>query len=82
MSTDLQAAFTGVKGFSERNLRKMRYVYEEMQKEQIWPQAVAKLPRGHISLIFWKIKNKAQREFYLQKAKQEAWSRSILEEKI
>jgi len=82
LSKDLQAEFPGVKGFSERNLYRMKVIYEEMQANQISPQAVAKLHWGHISLIFSKIKDKSQREFYLQKAKDEAWSRSILEEKI
>ena len=82
LSKDLQAEFHGVKGFSERNLYRMKTIYEEMQINNISPQAVAKLHWGHISLIFSKIKDKTQREFYLQKTKQEAWSRSILEEKI
>jgi len=82
LSKDLRAEFTGVKGLSERNLYRMKMVYEEMQQKQISPQAVAKLHWGHISLIFSKIKDKKQREFYLQKTKDEAWSRSILEEKI
>ena len=53
-----------------------------MEANSIWPQLVAKLHWGHISLIFGKIKGKDQRRFYLQKAKEEAWSRSVLEEKI
>ena len=82
LSKDLQAEFYGVKGFSERNLRRMKYVYEEILENEIWPQAVAKLHWGHISTIFWKIKDKEARVFYIQKAQTEAWSRSILEEKI
>jgi predicted nuclease of restriction endonuclease-like (RecB) superfamily len=82
LSKDLQAEFIGVKGFSERNLRRMKFIYEEMQANAIWPQAVAKLSWGHTSLIFSKIQEKAEREFYLEKAKNEAWSRSILEDKI
>jgi predicted nuclease of restriction endonuclease-like (RecB) superfamily len=82
LSTDLQSEFIGVKGFSERNLQRMKLIYEEMQADAISPQLVAKLHWGHISLIFSKIKDKTEREFYLQKAKAEAWSRSILEEKI
>jgi predicted nuclease of restriction endonuclease-like (RecB) superfamily len=82
LSKDLQAEFPGVKGFSERNLRRMKFVYEEMQENSIWPQAVAKLSWGHTSMIFSKIKDKSGREFYLEKAKREAWSRSVLEEKI
>ncbi len=82
LSVDLQAEFIGVKGFSERNLRRMRYIYEEMQANSIWQQAVAKLHWGHTAFIFSKIKDKTQREFYLLKTKEEAWSRSVLEEKI
>lgn len=58
LSTDLQAEFIGVKGFSERNLHRMKLVYEEMQQNAISPQAVAKLHWGHTSLIFSKIKDK------------------------
>ncbi len=82
LSIDLQSEFIGVKGFSERNLHRMKLVYEEMESNSISPQLVAKLHWGHTSLIFTKIKDKAEREFYLEKAKSEAWSRSILEEKI
>jgi len=82
LSIDLQAEFVGLKGFSERSLHRMKFVYEEMEADSIWPQVVAKLNWGHTSLIFSRIKEKKQREFYLQKAKSEAWSRSVLEEKI
>jgi predicted nuclease of restriction endonuclease-like (RecB) superfamily len=82
LSKDLQAEFNGVKGFSERNLHRMKLVYEEMQENAISPQLVAKLHWGHTSLIFSKIKDKAERAFYLEKAQTEAWSRSILEEKL
>lgn len=82
LSIDLQAEFIGVKGFSERNLRLMRFVYEEIAEKPIWQQAVAKLHWGHTVMIFSKIKDNNEREFYLEKAKNEAWSRSILEEKI
>jgi L-serine deaminase len=33
-------------------------------------------------MIFSKIKDKTERAFYLEKAQSEAWSRSILEEKL
>jgi hypothetical protein len=68
----LQAEFVGVKGFSERSPHRMKLVYEELDNNSISPQSVAKLPWGHISFIISKIKIKAQREFYLQKAKDSA----------
>ncbi len=82
LSQDLRAEFPGVKGFSERNLYRMKIIYEEIKEHQISPQLVAKLHWGHTVLIFSKIKNKEERTFYLQKTKNEVWSRSVLEEKI
>lgn len=65
LSADLQAEFTGMKGFSERNLRLMRFIYEETLQNSIWQQVVAKLPWGHSNLIFSKIKDTDERTFYL-----------------
>lgn len=81
LSVDLQAEFIGVKGFSERNLQRMKLIYEEMLNSAISPQAVAKLHWGHTSLIFSKVKEKEKRSFYLTKTKEEAWSRGVLEER-
>ena len=82
LSVDLRAAFPGVKGFSERNLRLMRSVYEITSENVIWQQLVAKLHWGHTVMIFSKVKNQKAREFYLLKTKHEVWSRSTLESKI
>jgi len=81
LSKDLQAEFVGVKGFSVRNLQRMKQIFEDIKEDSIAPQAVAKLHWGHISLIFSKIKDTSEREFYLEQTHKEAWSRSILEEK-
>jgi len=43
---------------------------------------VAKIPWGHTSLIFSKLKKSEQITFYLQKTIERGWSRSILEEEI
>jgi len=82
LSKDFRAEFVGAKGFSERNLRLMRFVYEEIGDNTNWQQLVAKLHWGHSVMILSKIKDTNAREFYLQKTKNEVWSRSILEEKI
>lgn len=82
LSRDLQAEYNGVEGFSDRNLYRMKLVYEEISKHEFSPQLVAKIPWGHTSLIFSKLKLKEQQVFYLQKTALEGWSRSILEEKI
>ncbi len=82
LSIDLRAEFNGVEGFSARNLHRMKQIYEEISNNSISPQLVAKIPWGHTSLIFTKLKDSEQRIFYLNKTAEEGWSRSILEEKI
>ncbi len=82
LSADLRAEFPGMKGFSARNLHRMKLVYEKMKEDAISPQAVAKIPWGHTSLIFSKISNPKERSYYLKKTSEEGWSRGILEEKI
>ena len=42
-----------MKGFSERNLQRMKFIYEEIEKNQISPQTVAKLHWGHTSLLVY-----------------------------
>ena len=82
LSKDLQTEYIGIKGFSSRNLRRMRFIFDEINDNSIWPQLVAKLPWGHTDLIFSKLKDLEKRTFYLQKCVERGWSRSILEEEI
>jgi len=82
LSIDIQAEYIGLKGFSPRNLRRMKLIFEETSSNQIWTQLVAKLPWGHTNIIFQKVKDSEQRTFYLQKCIERGWSRSILEEEI
>jgi len=51
LAKDLQAEYYGVKGFSVRNLYRMKSAYEEICKNEILPQLVANIPWGHTSLI-------------------------------
>jgi len=82
LASDLQAEYPGVKGFSSRNLRRMKLIFEETAGNSIWTQAVSKIPWGHTNMIFAKVKDAEQREFYLKKCIERGWSRSILEEEI
>jgi predicted nuclease of restriction endonuclease-like (RecB) superfamily len=82
LSIDLQAEYPGVKGFSSRNLRRMKQIYEQCGENEIWPQLVAKLPWGQTGLIFSKFKQEDEISFYLQTCVERGWSRSVLEEEI
>ncbi len=64
LSRDLQAEFVGMAGLSERNLYRMRLIYEHLAKNQISPQLVAKLPWSHTEVIFSKLKNKEEQVFF------------------
>lgn len=48
----------------------------------ILQQAAAKLPWGHHQLILTKVKTSEERNFYIHKAVENGWSRSILEHHI
>ncbi|MEI7919347.1 MAG: PDDEXK nuclease domain-containing protein [bacterium] len=83
LSHDLQIEFPGVKGFSARNLRRMKMIAYELSKQnKILPQLVAELPWGHISLIFEKLKSTEERIFYIRKTQENHRSRAILSENI
>jgi predicted nuclease of restriction endonuclease-like (RecB) superfamily len=82
LSIDLQAEYPGVKGFSSRNLRRMKQIHEQCGENEIWSQLVAKLPWGHTGLIFSKCKKEDEIIFYLQSCVNRGWSRSVFEEEI
>lgn len=82
LSKDLQSEYIGVKGFSSRNLRRMKFIFEEIELNPNWTQLVSKIPWGHTNLIFAKLKDSEKRTFYLQKSQERGWSRAILEEEI
>jgi predicted nuclease of restriction endonuclease-like (RecB) superfamily len=83
VAKDLQNEFSGVEGFSRRNMFRMRAFYQAYEKV---PQAVAQLgdlpifsiPWGHNALILEKVKNTAERLWYAQKAIENGLSRSML----
>jgi predicted nuclease of restriction endonuclease-like (RecB) superfamily len=98
MSLDLQAEFRDVKGFSVRNLQRIRRWYQFWTKGEraglpnapqavakftaIAPQLVAQIPWGHNGVILEKLKNPADALFYVQKTIENNWSRSVLMHQI
>ena len=83
LGKDLQNAFPGIEGFSKRNVFRMRAFYQAYEKV---PQAVAQLddlpvfyiPWGHNILILEKVKDTAERLWYVNKTIEHGWSRSML----
>lgn len=84
---DLQNAFPGIRGFSRRNIFRMRAFYATYAQV---PQAVAllndlpiaKIPWGHNILLIEKIKDLRERLWYAQQVIENGLSRSALEDWI
>ena len=80
LASDLQAAFPDMEGFSPRNLHRMRaftLAWGEVEQgdEKKSPQAVAKLPWGHNTLLLEKLKANSQRLFYAERVRSAAGRR-------
>lgn len=79
LATDLQRAFPGMKGFSSRNIWRMRQFYlTYAEKGAILPQVVAQIPWGHNVLLLERIKDMKVRLWYAQQAVTHGWSRAVL----
>ncbi|MCD8543057.1 MAG: DUF1016 N-terminal domain-containing protein [Gammaproteobacteria bacterium] len=70
LSHDLKSRFPGMKfGFSPQNLWYMRQFYLEYKDKPILQQAVGEIPWGQNLLIISKVKDDAQRMYYLTQTK-------------
>jgi predicted nuclease of restriction endonuclease-like (RecB) superfamily len=79
LSTDIQREFPDLKGFSERNIWRMRSFYiaqgEGLTK---LPTALAQIPWAHNILLVEKVKNPAARLWYVRQTIEHGWSRNML----
>jgi len=95
LATDLQRAFPGIEGFSPRNVWRMRAFYlawtEDVKKlprpvaeqdGQNLPQPVAEIPWGHNVWLLEKVKDPAERLWYVQHTLLHGWSRPVLVHQI
>ena len=83
LSQDLRRDFPELKGFSRRNLYRMRAFYLAYRdRPEFVPQVVAQIPWGHNTLLLEKLKEPALREWYARASIQHGWSRAILEAQI
>jgi predicted nuclease of restriction endonuclease-like (RecB) superfamily len=69
----------GLRGFTRRNLFRMRQFYETYQGDAIVSPLVTQLPWTHNLTILSQSKRPEEREFYLRMAVQEKWSKRELE---
>jgi predicted nuclease of restriction endonuclease-like (RecB) superfamily len=69
----------GLKGFTRRNLFRMRQFYEAYPDPQIVSALLTQLPWTHNLIILGRSQRPEEREFYLKMAAQEKWSSRELE---
>lgn len=79
VAESIKLEYPGLKGFSERNLKRMKRFYNEykMYGGKV-PQVVAQLPWGHNAALFEKIKDYNDRMIYAEACIKNGWSRDVL----
>jgi predicted nuclease of restriction endonuclease-like (RecB) superfamily len=78
LAADLQAVFPDTKGYSARNLWRMKQLFEEYNGSLlILPPVVAEIGWTHNIIILEKCKDENQRFFYLKMASRHAWSKAM-----
>ena len=82
LSKDLQTEFPGIRGFSTRNIWRMKTFYEVYSENEKLPPLVAEIGWVQNCLIIEQCKDDVQREYYLRKTKQMGWSKADLIDKI
>ena len=82
LSKDLHIEFPGVRGFSARNIWRMKTFYETYSDSEILPPSVAEIGWSQNYLFIEKRKDKNERLFYLKQIKAYGRSKSDLKEKI
>lgn len=72
----------GLRGFTSRNLFRMRQFYEAYQGDEIASLLVRQLPWTHNLIILNQSKSPEEREFYLRLSIREQWSKRELERQL
>jgi len=78
LSQDLQKAFPGIKGFSSRNLWRIKDFYQSYHTNEKLPAVLAEISWTHHVYILEKCKDPLEREFYIKMSKRNSWSYRVL----
>ena len=79
LAQHLASTQPGLKGFTRRNLFRMRQFYEAYPERQLVTALLTQLPWTHNLIILSRSKRPEEREFYLKTAAREKWSKRELE---
>ena len=78
LAQDLKREFPDMKGFSRSNLMYMRAFAEAWPDEQFVHQPGGQIPWKHNCVILEKVKDPAERLWYIQQTVENGWSRNVL----
>lgn len=78
LAKDLKREFPDMKGFSRTNLLYMRSFAKAWPEESFVQQLAGQIPWFHNCVLLDKVKDPDARKWYIQKAVEHGWSRSIL----
>jgi predicted nuclease of restriction endonuclease-like (RecB) superfamily len=78
LGRDLKRSFPEMRGLSPRNLKYMKAFADSWPEEPIVQQAAAQLPWFHNCILLDKVKDPAERLWYVQRAIENGWSRNVL----
>jgi predicted nuclease of restriction endonuclease-like (RecB) superfamily len=79
LAQHLARTMPGLRGFTRRNLFRMRQFYETYAGDEKVTPLVTQLPWTHNLIVMGQSKRPEEREFYLRMAIQERWSKRELE---
>ncbi len=82
LAADLHHAFPDMQGFSTRNLKYMRAFAQAWPDAAIVQQLAAQIPWFHNCILLDKVKDPAEREWYIRKTIEHGWSRAVLDHHI
>ncbi len=78
----IRRQYPNLRGFTRRNLFRMRQFFDAYAKAEIVPALLAQLPWTHHLLILGRCKRTEEREFYIRLAVREKWSSRDLERQL
>jgi predicted nuclease of restriction endonuclease-like (RecB) superfamily len=78
LAADLREAFPEMKGFSPRNLKYMRAFAAAWPQRELVQQTAAQVPWFHNCLLLDRVTEPATRQWYIEAARREGWSRNVL----
>lgn len=78
----IQRHHPSLRGFTRRNLFRMRQLFEAYRGDEKVPALLTQLPWTHHLIILGQSKHPEEREFYLRQAIRERWSKRELERQL